>query len=305
MIDGLASGEIPDPGFLSVPVASVAAMDVTGYLARLGLEAEPPSEAALRRLHAAHVERVPYEALEIQLERPTPLEPSASLARILRGRGGYCYHLNGAFSALLHELGYQVTRHVGGVQGSAADTPDLGRNHLALTVTGLPADPTASWLVDAGLGDGIHEPLPLRDGTYTQGPHTYRLRPSEVAPGGWRFDHDPVGSFVGFDFDPGPAEMADFAEKHAWLSTAPESGFVRVCVIQRRDAAGVDTLRALTLNRHGAKELVDSPDAWWTAAADVFGITPDLFTADERDRLWRKVVTQHKAHASGGPVVAV
>ena len=231
---------------------------------------------------------MPYEALEIQLERPTPLEPSASLARILRGRGGYCYHLNGAFSALLRELGYQVTRHLGGVQGSAADTPNLGRNHLALTVTGLPEDPTASWLVDAGLGDGIHEPLPLREGTYTQGPHTYRLRPSEVAPGGWRFDHDPAGSFVGFDFDPGVAEMADFAEKHAWLSTAPESGFVRVCVIQRRDAAGVDTLRALTLNRHGVKELVDSPDAWWTAAADVFGITPDLFTADERDRLWRQ-----------------
>lgn len=73
--------------------------DVDGYLERLGLDAEPPSVAALRRLHAAQVERVPYEALEIQLGRPTPLEPSASLARILRGRGGYCYHLNGAFSA--------------------------------------------------------------------------------------------------------------------------------------------------------------------------------------------------------------
>jgi N-hydroxyarylamine O-acetyltransferase len=288
-----------------VPAASVRAMDVTGYLERLGLDAEPPSLAALGRLHAAHVERVPYEALEIQLGRPTSLEPPASLARILRGRGGYCYHLNGAFSALLHELGYDVTRHLGGVQGSAADAPNLGRNHLALTVTGLPEDPSASWLVDAGLGDGIHEPLPLREGTYTQGPHTYRLRPSEVAPGGWRFDHDPSGSFVGFDFAPGAAEMADFAEKHAWLSTAAESGFVRVCVIQRRDAAGVDTLRALTLNRHGAKELVESPEAWWTAAGDVFGIPSALFTAEERDRLWRNVVAQHEAHTSGGPVVAV
>jgi N-hydroxyarylamine O-acetyltransferase len=279
--------------------------DVDGYLERLGLEAEPPSVAALGRLHAAHVERVPYEALEVQLGRPTPLEPSASLARILRGRGGYCYHLNGAFSALLRELGYQVTRHLGGVQGSAGDAPNIDRNHLALTVTGVPDEPETTWLVDAGLGDGIHEPLPLREGSYTQGPHTYRLRPSEVAPGGWRFDHDPSGSFTGFDFAPGTAEMADFAEKHAWLSTAPESGFVRVCVLQRRDAAGVDTLRALTLNRHGVKELVDSPGDWWTAAADVFGITPDLFTAGERERLWRQVVTQHEAHVSGGPVVAV
>ncbi|ADJ49416.1 arylamine N-acetyltransferase [Amycolatopsis mediterranei S699] len=279
--------------------------DVTGYLQRLGLDAEPPGADALRRLHAAHVERVPYEPLEIQLGRTTSLEPAASLARILRGRGGYCYHLNGAFSALLRALGYQVTRHHGGVQGSAADAPNVDRNHLALTVTGLPEDPSATWLVDAGLGDGIHEPLPLREGTYVQGPHTYRLRPSEVAPGGWRFDHDPSGSFTGFDFAPGPAEMADFAEKHAWLSTAPESGFVRVCVLQRRDAAGVDTLRALTLNRHGAKELIESPTAWWTAAADVFGVSPAQFTDEERARLWRQVVAQHEAHTGGEAVVSV
>ncbi|WP_410616061.1 arylamine N-acetyltransferase family protein [Amycolatopsis sp. lyj-109] len=279
--------------------------DVTGYLQRLGLGAEPPSAAALRRLHAAHLERVPYEALEIQLGRTTPLEPPASLGRILQGRGGYCYHLNGAFSALLRELGYQVTRHLGGVQGSPADAPNVDRNHLALTVTGLPEDPAASWLVDTGLGDGIHEPLPLREGTYVQGPHTYRLRPSEVAPGGWRFDHDPSGSFTGFDFAPGPAEMADFAGKHAWLSTAPESGFVRVCVLQRRDAAGVDTLRALTLNVHGVKELVESPADWWTAAEDVFGIPRALFTEQERERLWRQVVAQHEAHTGGEAVVSV
>src|SRR2546423_2127424 len=121
-------------------------MDLAGDPARPGLDPGPPSLAALRRLHAAHVERVPYEALEIQLRRPTTLEPSASLARILRGRGGYCYHLNGAFSALLHALGYQVTRHLGGVQGSQADAPNVDRNHLALTVTGLPEDPSAIWL---------------------------------------------------------------------------------------------------------------------------------------------------------------
>jgi hypothetical protein len=77
-----------------------------------------------------------------------------------------------------------------------------------------------------------------------------------------------------------------------------------VCVLQRRDAAGVDTLRARTLNRHGAKEFIESPSEWWTAAADVFGITPDLFTDEERARLWRQVVAQHEAH-SGGPVVSV
>ena len=35
------------------------------YLARLGLDAEPPTAAALVRLHRAHVERVPWETLWI------------------------------------------------------------------------------------------------------------------------------------------------------------------------------------------------------------------------------------------------
>ncbi|MGW5645165.1 arylamine N-acetyltransferase family protein [Saccharopolyspora sp. NPDC003752] len=271
-------------------------MDVPGYLARLGLEHEPPSLAALQRLQAAHVERVPYEMLDLQFGQPPSLDPSASAARILQGRGGGCYHLNGAFSALLRELGYQVTRHLGGVQHSTEDPPEISRNHLALTITGLPEDPEAAWLVDAGLGDGFHLPLPLREGSYDQGPYTYRIRPSEVAPGGWRFDHDPTGAFVGFDVAPGVAKMTDFAEKWVWLSTAPESGFVRLCMLMRRDATGVDTLKALSLNRHGAEEVLESPEAWWTAAGDVFGIQRTLFTNDERDRLWQRLLEQHEGH---------
>ena len=276
-------------------------LDVTGYLARLGLPAERPSLGALNRLHAAHVERVPYEALEIQLDRITSLDPMVSAGRILRGRGGYCYHLNGAFSALLRALGYDVTRHLGGVQGRAKDEAGIHRNHLALTVTGLPEEPEASWLVDVGLGDGLYEPIPLREGEHTQGPHTYRLRHSEVAPGGWRFEHDPSGSFLGMDFSPGEAVMTDFADKHEWLSTSPESGFVRVCVLVRRDAAGVDVLRGITLIRRGGverNEVLESPEQWWTAAADVFGIPADVFTAEERERIWARALAQHQAHVS-------
>ncbi len=191
--------------------------------------------------------------------------------------------------------------NLGGVQGNPKEESGIHRNHLPLTVTGLPEDPEASWLVDVGLGDGPHQPIPLRENEYTQGPHTYRLRPSEVAPGGWRFDHDPAGSSLGMDFSPGEAVMADFADKHEWLSTSPESGFVRVCALLRRDAAGVDALRALTLTRRGdveRRELLESPEQWWTAAADVFGISAALFTADEQDRVWRQAVAQHEAHTS-------
>lgn len=85
-------------------------------------------------------------------------------------------------------------------------------NHLALTVQGLPTDecPSGDWLVDAGLGDALHVPLPLHEGTYRQGPFRFTMRPSDVEPGGWRFDHDPAGNFAGMDFAPGPATVDDF-----------------------------------------------------------------------------------------------
>ncbi|MGI5269398.1 arylamine N-acetyltransferase family protein [Nonomuraea sp. CA-218870] len=277
-------------------------MNIPSYLRRLGLpefEHAPPSAAALRDLHIAHVERVPYEVLEIWLGRPTSLDPLESAARILGGRGGYCYHLNGAFSALLTKLGYTVTRHVAGAQMRGGE-PGITGNHLALTVSGLPdeANPGGAWLVDVGLGDGLHEPLPLVAGAYRQGPHTYGLRPSEVAPGGWRLEHDPGGSFLGLDFGPEPAAMSDFAAMHDHQSTSPESGFMRVAVVQRRDARGVDSLRGLVLSRLGVgadRVTLESARDYYAALADVFALPLDDVSGAEKDRLWGRLHAAHEA----------
>src|SRR3954463_7693768 len=93
------------------------------YLDRLGLDAEPPSADALRRLHRRQVERVPYETLWIHAGERWGIDPVEAMTRIaLHGRGGYCYHLNGALGLLLRSLGYSVHGHVGGVHG--ADGPD-------------------------------------------------------------------------------------------------------------------------------------------------------------------------------------
>ena len=46
-----------------------------------------------------------------------------------------------------------------------------------------------------------------------------------------------------------PAEMPDFAAQHAYLSTSPESGFVKLLSVQRRDAEGADVMVGLVLRR--------------------------------------------------------
>ena len=90
------------------------------------MEARPPSIDALRELHRRHSERVPYETMWIHSGESWGIDPVDSVVRIaLEGRGGYCYHLNGAFGALLHSLGYAVRAHVGGVAPHAAGWSSL------------------------------------------------------------------------------------------------------------------------------------------------------------------------------------
>jgi N-hydroxyarylamine O-acetyltransferase len=271
--------------------------DVQGYLRRLGLDDPgPPTAEALAAIHRAQVERVPYTTLDIHLGRSTTVDPSESFDRVVTtGRAGYCFHCNGALAMLLRELGYDARWHRGGVWSGPEEVPLRPfANHLALTVHGLPtaANPHGVWFVDAGLGDALHEPVPLHAGDVRQGPFAYSVVPSPALEGGWRFRHDPSGSFVAMDFEPRLAGPDDFVESHRSLSTSPDSPFVRFLTAARRDATGVDKLVSCSLLRRegaGTSTLsLRSPAQWRAAWADVFGLTLDDMTAEERDALWRR-----------------
>ncbi|MBC9715521.1 arylamine N-acetyltransferase [Streptomyces sp. TRM66268-LWL] len=269
-------------------------IDVDRYLSVLGVERpSAPTAEALWVLHRAHAERIPYETTDNQLGRPSGISAEESVARILRGRGGYCFHLNGAFAALLDALGYDVTLHRAGVQEEVEDPDGPGGDHLALTV-GLDGQ---RWLVDIGLAGGIHEPLPLRAGSYTQGPFTYGMAPSSVVPGGWRFTHDSRGAFDSMVFAPEPVTLSSFEEKHAYLSADPESGFVRVFQTQLRDAKGVDMLRGRVLRRIHAEgtdeRIIDSAEEFYEVLAEVFHLDLTDMDARERALLWENVTETH------------
>jgi arylamine N-acetyltransferase len=276
------------------------------YLRRLGLDGESPSVEALQRLHRRHVERIPYETMWLHAGEAWGIDPRESVARIARrDRGGYCYHLNGAFSELLRSLGYEVSRHVGGVHGPAGPDAEALSNHLVLTVRGLPSDENRSgvWYVDVGLGDALHSALPLAAGDYEQAPFRLALEETDDGIADWHLAHDPAGGFAGMSWKTGAAEMAAFAARHVWLSTSPDSPFRQVALIERRDATGVDVIRGLILGRIGdpaaSCELTGRTE-WFGALADVFDLRFDATDPEVLDRLWDGVLATHREWDAAG-----
>jgi arylamine N-acetyltransferase len=276
--------------------------DVAAYLARLGLDREPPSAEALDRLHRAQVEHVPYETMWIHAGDLWSVDPAASVHRVAhQRRGGYCFHVNGAFGELLRALGYDVTLHAGGVHGPDGPSADAIENHLVLLAHGLPTDdnPDGHWYLDAGLGDALHAPLPLVPGTYADGPFEFELRRVDLGFADWALRHHALGSFDGMAFEAAPTTVERFAERNRYLATSPDSTFTRTATAQRRDAGGVDVLRGQVLSRvaheHGEGTTLETRDEWFDALRDVFDLPLDDLGTDGRVRLWSRVHATHEA----------
>ena len=274
------------------------------YLDHLGVDARAGEvdAATLTSLQRAHVTRVPYENIDIYRGSPPGIEPTASIERILGGRGGYCYHLNGALIFLLEWLGADVTGHVSGVQGGTISAPNLSGNHLGVTVR---TPDGQEWMVDAGFGDGPAEPLPLEVGAYELDGFTYEIRDSAIAPGGWRFEHDPRLSFTGADFARAPADVTgSFVEMHVELTTSPTSGFVRTATASRTVDGGFEVLRGCvhSVNRGGVVESqdVESCDEWWGVVIDGFGLAYGDIPREERIAIWERVRASHESWVAAG-----
>src|SRR5271157_5517255 len=212
---------------LADTAGGAVAMDVQAYLRRIRYpepmtpDADRPSIDLLRPLHRAHMFTVPFENLDIGLERKIICDEARILHKIVNEhRGGFCYELNGAFAALLRALGFRVTllsARVAREDGSYGPEFD----HLTLRV-----DLEEPWLADVGFGESFLEPLRLEPSIQQpQSGRIYRLTSIDsgfglevMADGKWKKE---------YAFTLQPRELPEFAEMCHYHQTSPESHFTR------------------------------------------------------------------------------
>jgi arylamine N-acetyltransferase len=257
-------------------------------------------------MHRRHVEQIAWETLWIHLGEHWSIDPSASAQRLARGgRGGYCFHLNGGFYALLRSLGYRVARHVGDVRLAAAGGTWASGEHLVLTVDDLPTDanPGGAWCVDVGLGGGLRDPIPLVAGTEVRhGAVGFRLDRCTDEAAGWLLTRLPSSGWEATTWRAVPAKTADFAAAHARLSGSADSRFVRVLVAKRWGPTGLIDLHGLMYTPgHAAVPIeLGTRDELLAALADGFGLDLSDVSPGAIDRLWRHAAEGHERWVAAG-----
>ncbi len=149
-------------------------LDLDAYFARIGLKTVPsgPTLATLNALLLAHVATIPFENLDVLLDRPINLALPALEHKLVHSRrGGYCFEQNSFFLAVLTQLGFEAYPLSARVRYQRPPDVIPPRTHVFLRVE-LSGE---SYLADVGVG-GISPSCALRLNTQDEqatphGPH--------------------------------------------------------------------------------------------------------------------------------------
>ena len=222
----------------SRPVAEPAdpwlteSLDLDAYLAKVGVDGEPPSLDALTRLQTAHVRAFTFDNIDVLLGK----HPGVSLAAIQekfvgRGRGGYCFEHSTIFAAAWNG---SATR-CGGTSVGSATRAAAGRTHMVVEVVSTVSDCCATRASAVPARPDPTRRPGRRDHARVATRHTGSRRTATLMPGKcaahrreWELVHT---------IDTLPVRPVDVAMGHHWTSTKKTSHFTTslMCV-----AHGVD-----------------------------------------------------------------
>ena len=261
-------------------------MNIDRYLARINYVGPlTVNEDTLRDLHRAHLRSIPYEILDIHLNRKLSLDIKKIFDKlVISKRGGWCYEMNGLFFWALRELGFDAT-----LLGATMDAPAQGGmrddEHVMILV-----QLTRPWLVDVGYGYGFLDPLPLGEGQYWQDSRCFQLDHENDK---W-YCHIRPNGLDGYGFTLQPRRLHEFAFGSTHQQLHPDSHFVRNIVCYRFTSNGIVGLHGAVFKNSTiageTKEEIVSSQHYGAVLREVFGI--DLEATDV-DYIWSRVWEKH------------
>jgi N-hydroxyarylamine O-acetyltransferase len=227
------------------------AIDLQAYLRRIGWHGAARADmSTLQAIVAAHLTTIPFENLNPLLGLPVSLEWSALERKLVQeGRGGYCFEQNLLLEAALRAIGFEVSGLIARVLWTRAEDAVTPQTHMLLRVEMA----GESWLVDVGFGGQTLVGVLRLQADVEQ---ATRLEPFRLVQmdGDWRMQSLVRGSWLSlYRFDLRPVPLIDYVVANHYVSTHPDSNFVKHLNVARTTSQGRLSLRdrEFTLRRIG------------------------------------------------------
>lgn len=208
-------------------------MNIETYLERIGVPPESITDAdfeTLERLQRAHIRKVPFENLSVVGDPYGDFEggdialdlPALYDKIVRRERGGYCFELNGLFTWLLRELGYDAERVAAAVIGEDGPRPPANHHSVAVELD-------RRYIVDIGLGvPKPRSPIPIFGESIESGNYEWRIVDSDRPDADFIVQQRRISESEWdsqYQFIDEPRDIDYFRATNDYLQTAPESPF--------------------------------------------------------------------------------
>ncbi|GAB3681185.1 arylamine N-acetyltransferase family protein [Salinisphaera aquimarina] len=251
------------------------AIDLPAYLERIGYHGPlVPTPELLATLVERHMAAIPFEAIDVLLDRGVDLAPSAVDTKMLAGqRGGYCFEHASLLRRALLAIGFPVESHLARVWvHGGLEAPVPAATHASLKVSAG----ERLWLVDVGFGGFMaNQPLVWQPDTPQQ-TRFGAFRITETAHGFMvesqhRGRWSPLYEILDFDWQPVDFEMANH-----YVAEHPASHFRHELMVARTQGDSRSTLAGNRLKIASVDGACDErrldADGLADALATVFGL---------------------------------
>lgn len=214
---------------------------IGAFFERIGMDAGTQVELSaefLGRVQAACVLNIAYENLNILEGKPIQLTAEALFDKIVtRGRGGYCFELNGLLADMLRQMGFAVSQRFARYLRGEKEIPMRRHRVVVVSLDG------ADYMLDIGVGQVAPRlPLKIAEGlVQEQNGETYKFI-RDVRHGWvlWDVHHGNWQEYICFNDD--EVYDVDFVQPSFFCEAHPDSVFNKEPMIAIKTQRGRKTI---------------------------------------------------------------